>query len=65
MTTAKPAAEFLAVLPMPPHTYLTPDQARRATCLALVLTLTRSRNVQISTIWAMAEWMETGATLND
>jgi hypothetical protein len=49
------------VLGMPPQVYLTPDQARRITCLGLVLDLVAGRSVPIQVVERIAAWAYNGA----
>lgn len=52
--------EPVKVLGLPPDFYLSPNQARRVTCLALVLSLVQGRSVHITTVHELAQWVYGG-----
>lgn len=55
----------IAILPMDKGGSLTADQSRRATCLALTLSLLRGRNVHVGTVREIAAWLYDGSAQND
>lgn len=54
------APEPLALLQTPPGAFLSPEQARRATCLSLALALVAGRSVPIHVVERIAGWIYDG-----